>query len=573
MPLAQRPTEIQALRQCVRDLAALSALPAIWTHFDPSQIAESVAGALLSMLDLEFVCVSLRGHDDEAPIEVFCCKETIAGLASTLKPGLRDWLSDGRLARTGTVQNLIGPGPVAICSVPIGVSGEAVIVAASRRLDFPTDAQRLLLGVGANEAAIAIGRWRGEAVERRLAALAESSLDFIGVATLDGRPLYLNPAGLRIVGLRSLEDAARRHVLDFAMPEEQARMRDVLWPLVLKEGRWIGEIGFRHFATGAAIPFLVDWFRIDDPRTGRPMNISTVSRDLTEQKRYEANLRRLNETLEQRVAERTAELAETNRKLVTEMAERKRADGRLQELQAELFHAARLSTAGQMLATLAHEINQPLAAASNCISAARRLLGASGAGSSRALREALEDASSQVLRTGEIIRRLREFVTRGGGERRVENVVTMVEEAAALALAGCDDQKFKLTFNFDERASRCLADRIQVQQVLTNLVRNAYEAPPREQREIVITTALIDAKTVAVTVADNGPGLAGDVGGRLFEPFVTTKPNGMGLGLSISKSIVESHGGHLAGETRPGGGASFRFTLPAAPLHREAHGD
>lgn len=430
-----------------------------------------------------------------------------------------------------------------------------------------------MVGVGANEAAIAIGRWRAEAVERRFVALAESSLDFIGVASLDGRSLYLNPAGRRIVGLQSVEDAARRHVLEFVMPESTARMRDVLWPLVLKDGRWIGEIDFRHFETGAAIPFLVDWFRIDDPNTARPMNISTVSRDLTEQKRQEANLRHLNETLEQRVVARTEELAETNRKLVTEMAERRRADNRLQELQTELFHASRLSTAGQMMATIAHEINQPLAATANCLNAARRLIGASAGGSSHVLRETLEDASGQVLRTGEIIRRLREFVTRGGTERRVENVVTMVEEAVSLALAGCDVQSLKLAFDFDERAPRCLADRIQIQQVLTNLVRNAYEALPlNEQREITVTTGLIDDKTVAIAVADNGPGLPGNASRHLFEPFVTTKRKGMGLGLSISRSIVESHGGLLVGETRPGGGALFRFTLPAADAHGELGG-
>jgi signal transduction histidine kinase len=163
-----------------------------------------------------------------------------------------------------------------------------------------------------------------------------------------------------------------------SVPEERRRAREELWPAVMRDGRRPGEIKLRHFGTDAAIPFLVDWFRIDDPRTGRPMNIATVSRDLSAQKYSEAQLLNLAKMLEQRVAERTLELAEANQKLVAEIAERERSDACLQLLQLEFFRAARLNTAGQMAAVLAHELNRPLMAIANSINAARRLTMKSG---------------------------------------------------------------------------------------------------------------------------------------------------------------------------------------------------
>src|ERR1700733_3158195 len=142
----------------------------------------------------------------------------------------------------------------------------------------------------------------------------------------------------------------------------------------MQSGRWSGEVRLRHFGTEAAIPFLVDWFRIDDPRSGRPMDIATVSRDLTAQKRSEAELLNLADMLEHRVAGRTAELAAANQRLVAEIVKRERSDPRLQLLRLEFFHTARLNMGGQMAAALAHELNQPLTAAVNSINAAMRLI-------------------------------------------------------------------------------------------------------------------------------------------------------------------------------------------------------
>ncbi|MFZ0855080.1 MAG: PAS domain-containing protein, partial [Hyphomicrobiaceae bacterium] len=330
----------QELRHSIRDLVALSTLPAIWKAYDPQQIADSVAAALLTMLDSEIVCVSLPSEREESGIEITRTGGISAESDSAIRAALRGWLRNGSSSQAASAVPL-GQSTLFLACSPIGFGSNAILVAGSRRSDFPSEAQRLLLGVAANEATIALQRWHAETDQRRFVALVENSSDFIGVAGLDGVPQYINAGGLRLVGLGGLADAARLHVLDFLMPKEVALWRDELWPRVMRDGRWVGELDFRHFKTGGAIPFLVDWFRIDDPRRGCPINVATVSRDLTAQKRAEAELLHLNETLEQRIAQRTGELAESRRNLVRESGEHALADARLQEVRQELFHAAR----------------------------------------------------------------------------------------------------------------------------------------------------------------------------------------------------------------------------------------
>jgi C4-dicarboxylate-specific signal transduction histidine kinase len=316
--------------------------------------------------------------------------------------------------------------------------------------------------------------------------------------------------------------------------------------------------------------FLVDWFRIDNPRNGQPMNVATVCRDLRAHERTQVELRRLNESLERRVAERTGELADANEKLVAEMVERERADMRLQELQLALSHAGRLSAAGQMAAALAHELNQPLTAVANSASAARRLL--MKGEDIGTVREIVDEIAGQSLRAGQIIRRLRDFVTRGESERQIESVTTLIEEARAFTQASFEALGIQAEFGFDPNATEVFANRIQVQQVLVNMMRNAFEAMAGGQRrQLKISTNRLDEETIEIAVADSGPGLTKEVADQLFEPFVTTKRDGMGLGLSICRSIVESHGGRLWAEANPSGGMVFRFTLPAPPPNGEFH--
>jgi two-component system sensor kinase FixL len=244
---------------------------------------------------------------------------------------------------------------------------------------------------------------------------------------------------------------------------------------------------------------------------------------------------------------------------IRDLTERQDRERRLSELQAELIHVARLNELGQLVSALAHEVNQPLAAMTNYINGARRLF---AAGNQAGGQQAIERVAEQSERARQIIRRLRELVKKGDSEQKVENVPVTIEEATALALAGVG-QGLKLEIRVADDASEAVIDKIQIQQVLLNLMRNGVEAmASRRRRELTISANRLGGM-IEIRVADTGPGLPDSVRARLFQPFVTTKPDGMGVGLSVCRAIVEAHGGELHAEDAAGGGTVFRFTVPA----------
>jgi PAS domain S-box-containing protein len=563
MPWTEPLADSNELRRCIRDLVALSTLPAGWQNCDMRQIGSSIVAALISMLNADFVFIALPGEGDQLIAEV-----ARSNLALESLNHVRIMLQREN-ATLGNGQEFVcadasGGRDLHVATAPLAFGSDAILAAGSARDTFPTRTEKLLLNTGANQVAIAFQQWLGDAEKRRFTALVQRTTDFVGIASLRGQFHYINPAGLESVGLATLDDALRLHVLDFVLPQNRKTIQDELWPLVLSTGRWKGEFDLRHFRSGRPISFLIDWFRIDDPRTGEPMNVATVARDLSAQKNSEAALRHLNESLESRVEERTFELADANRRLLAEKLERERADLRFQKLQNELFRAARLTAAGQMAASLAHEISQPLTAVVNSINAAKRLLARGGQANLLIAQEVTDEAAEQALRTSEIVRSLRQLVSRDETERRMEVLPSMIEEASALVLSSVAPLELRLRFEFDDRARYALVNRVQIQQVIVNLIRNAFEAMAgQELREVTLATRLLDDETIEIGVADIGPGIPGDIDDRLFEPFVSNKHDGMGLGLSISRSIVEAHDGQLIAEPNPGGGTIFRFTLPS----------
>ncbi|HZQ12955.1 MAG TPA: PAS domain S-box protein [Pseudolabrys sp.] len=247
---------------------------------------------------------------------------------------------------------------------------------------------------------------------------------------------------------------------------------------------------------------------------------------------------------------------------IRDLTERQQTEARLQELQSELVHISRLTAMGEMASTLAHELNQPLSAISNYLKGSRRLIEGEAGERPQMMREALDKAADQAMRAGQIIRRLRDFVSRGESERRVESITKLVEEASALALVGVKDRGIRVTFQFDPAVEMVLADRVQIQQVLLNLIRNAMDAMETSAaRDLMISVAPAGDHLVRVSVADTGSGIEPEVAEQLFQPFITTKRQGMGVGLSISRTIVEAHGGRIWVEPNPGGGTIFHFTL------------
>ncbi len=256
---------------------------------------------------------------------------------------------------------------------------------------------------------------------------------------------------------------------------------------------------------------------------------------------------------------------------VRDLTARQENANRMQELQQELAHAGRVSTMGEMASALAHELNQPLSAITLLLQGAARLVNRGDPADAPKVSEALVKAADQAIRAGDVIRKLRDFMGRGETERRLENLSRIIHEACALALVGAKERQIHLTLELDPRCDQVLADRVQVQQVLINLLRNAMDAMDAvERRQLVVRTTIHNGQLTRVQVSDTGPGISDDMRETLFTPFTTSKKDGMGVGLSICRTIVEAHGGAIWAEPSLGGGATITFTLPRETEELEA---
>ena len=255
---------------------------------------------------------------------------------------------------------------------------------------------------------------------------------------------------------------------------------------------------------------------------------------------------------------------------IQDLTERKKAEREIHNLQSELAHVSRITEVGTLATSIAHELNQPLTAITTYAETAFDLLVDPDSEDLAMIREAMRDCVEQSLRAGHIVRRLRDFMAYGQVDRKTESLSRLISEASALAMIGAREQGVELAVSLDSSADNVLVDRIQIQQVLVNLMRNAIEAmADSEVRQIEIRSRREDDGFVRVTVSDSGPGLPPEVAGRLFQPFVTTKPEGMGIGLSICQTIVQAHEGRIWAEPSRQGGTAFHFTLVNADEVRD----
>ena len=254
---------------------------------------------------------------------------------------------------------------------------------------------------------------------------------------------------------------------------------------------------------------------------------------------------------------------------VHDLSARKRAQERIEELQSELMQVSRVSVLGAMGSALAHELNQPLSAIAGFVEASAALIDDSDSEVPQQAREYMNKAVAQSHRAADVIRRLRDLTHRGDTDLTVEDINTLVRNTCALAAFGSAAAGIELSLELSQDLPPVLIDSIQIQQVVLNLVRNSMDAlSASETRTIVVATAQRDG-VIEVEVSDTGPGLAPDIEPRLFEPFVSSKRDGIGIGLSICRTIVEGHGGEITAESHEGGGTTFRFSVP---VHSEENG-
>ena len=274
-------TETMQIRRVLRAVVALSALPLLWKDLDNEAIAESLSSLLLKILDADFVYLFIATHP--YAVELACGPE--GRVPAALIPAIRKSLPES-FSRPGRIQSVLSGNLVTVLSTPLQFRGGATLIVASTRSDYPTGIDRLILRTAANEVTSAVEQTEGLIVAKHLRELVNLSSSFVGVANLQGEPLFVNPAGLRLVGMASMQEARELHVVDFLEFSDRDRARYGVWPEVLSVGRWTGQLSFLNAKTGIGIPLLVECFRIDDPTT-TPIAIGTISMDIRRWNRTE----------------------------------------------------------------------------------------------------------------------------------------------------------------------------------------------------------------------------------------------------------------------------------------------
>lgn len=388
----------------------------------------------------------------------------------------------------------------------------------------PSHTQLRLTDLYVRYATQAIERKRAEEERGKLAAIVQDSSDFIGIASLDGQPIFVNEAGRRMVGLRS-DEPLPGDLAAYIVQEDRERLRAQIMPAVEEAGFWDGEISLYRFDTGAEIPVLQHIFYIREPGDGRRVALATVCRDITERKR----------------AQRAASQA-----------------------QQELARATRILGMGELTASIAHELNQPLTAIIANGSACHRWIEREVPNLDEA-RASMHKIICDANRASEIIGRIRGLALKATPTREPRDINTIIHAVLAIMADELTRDHILLRLNLTDRMPRVFADHIEMQQVVLNLIMNSIDALRPvfgRARELLIISSTHEPAMIEVSVSDNGVGVAPQDLPRLLEPLFTTKPQGIGVGLAISRRIIESHGGSLRAMPNTGHGLTLSFTLP-----------
>jgi PAS domain S-box-containing protein len=548
--------EITRLRRAIRDVVALSAIPAAWVGREPQDIAAGLADVLVGSLHVDFAFVRLCDSSGESTVEV-----TRGDAWPAFPEWLQGHLACGRSSSRTTVVPDVGRGAscrgVVICN---GVNGEAGLVAAAcGRADFPTESDQLLLSIAANHAATAFQnaqlineRRRAEEelrqvrdglelkvaertaeLQRLYSNLQARELKFrrlvdsnvIGVAITDGegRIIEANDALLDIIGYTSHDLVSSRLLWMELTPPEWA-------PASQRAGAQIAE-------TGRCQPFEKEYWRKDGSRVPVMVGVAALE------------------------GEGGAMIA-----FVLDLTERKRSEDALRKMQADLAHVTRVMTMSAIGSSIAHELRQPLSAIMVNADACLRLLRADTLNIEEA-RECARDILENTNRAGQIIARIRGLMLKGEPEKSPLSINELIHDTLSLTRTELWQQRISVEIELQDNLPAVVGDRVQLQQVLLNLTLNSIDAMSAvddRPRRLTIRSLAGDHGMIAAEVADTGVGIPPERADQIFEPFNSTKPSGLGMGLSVSRAIIHAHGGRLWATQNGGPGATVHFTLPPA---------
>jgi len=558
--------EIKRLQSCINDLISVLALPAIWSGSESSQIVGTLLDALLAMLRLDFTYARLSNSSDGPPIEVVRLghRQHPSVQPQQVGQALGRWLTGDQAASRFVVPDPAGEGEVSIASFSLGLQDEVgVLVAGSRRADFPTDIERLLLRVAANQAGIGLQEARRSGEQKRIGEALEQRVA--------ERTTELTRANENL----RLEIAERKRA-EAQLRESEEQWRDVfennptMYFIVDAAGKVMAVNPFGAEQLGYKVDELVGQpvlnVSSESDREAVQRNVAICLEQLGLAKSWEVRKVRKDGTV-LRVRETAKAVPRVNGPIVLiaceDITEQKRAEEALRQAQADLAHVTQVTEMGELSASLAHEVNQPIAAAVTNANTCLRWL----AGDTPNIEEARAAAMRIVkdgTRAAEIISRIRLLFKKGTPQWELVDINELIREMIVLLRSEATRYSISVRTELAADPPQVMGDRVQLQQVMMNLIMNSIDAMKAMDgtRELAIKSQRTEKEQLMVSVSDTGVGLPPQQADQIFNPFFTTKLHGTGMGLSISRSIVESHGGRLWAAGNSPRGASFYLTLP-----------
>jgi len=562
--------EIRRLRRCINDLVSVIALPAMWSGSERSQIVRTLLDVLLEMLHLDLVYVRLKEPTGEAPIEMDRVAQSLKAGPQQIGELLHRCLGEDPQNWPSSVRNSIGDEDISIVPSRLGLQGEiGFIVAGSQRQDFPGQTERLLLSVAANQATIGLQEARLLSEQKRIAKELDQS-----VAHRTSELAAANEELKKEVAeRRRAEEALRESEAFLAEGQHLARLGNFSWRVATDEIAWSEQL-YRifEFDQGMAVTLELIGSRVHPEDI--PMLTDMINRARSGVSDFEYEHRLL---MPDRSVKHLHLIAHGSRNAdaqleyigaVQDVTQRRLAEEALSKVRSELTHAARVTSLGELTASIAHEVNQPLTAVLNNANACLSFLPDS-IPNLQEIRSALEEIIEDADRASAVVGRVRQLVRKEPFAKTLLDLRDVVADVSALARYESASQHVAIRTNLADDLPPVMADRVQLRQVLLNLVVNGMDAMKgtAEAKRILNVCGRREVwdgvPGCLLSVKDAGIGFKSDETEKLFEAFYTTKSHGMGMGLAISRSIIEAHGGRLWAEPNEGSGATFLFSLPA----------